>query len=387
MGELSRRTFLEIAGAGMVGAGLPLRALEAVEASAASPEPPNAWPAAGGGPSTARSARLVDLSAGEMARRIRAGELSSEELVRAHTARIEAVNPTLNAVVRLNPMAVDEGRAADRALRAGEPVGPLHGVPMTVKDSHDVEGIVSTAGTQGRADYVPVRSATAVGRLQRAGAIVLGKTNTPEITLSFNTVNDLYGRSWNPYDPERTPGGSSGGAAAIIAASGSPLDLGTDTGGSIRLPAHFCGVAGIKPTSGRVPRTGHLISFDGLHQSLTQIGPLARTVEDLSLVLPLIAGPDGVDPHVPPVPLHHPADVDVPTLRVAFHTDNGIATPIDAIQATVREAARTLEGSAPTWRKAFRRAFEHTTRGPMGSGWATGARGPAGSWRPPARPR
>jgi amidase len=289
---------------------------------------------------------MIDWPAGELAARIRSREVSSEEVVLAHLDRIEAVNPVLNAVVRLNERALEQARAADRALAAEDSVGPLHGVPITIKDSHDVAGIVSTAGTRGRAAYVPEKSATAVARLQEAGAIVIGRTNTPELTLSFDTVNDVFGYTWNPYDPSRTPGGSSGGASAIIAASGSPLDLGTDTGGSIRLPSHFCGIAGIKPTSGRVPRTGHIISFDGLHQSLTQIGPMARTVDDLALVLPLIAGPDGVDPHIVPLPLGDPAAVDLSRLRVAYHLDNGVATPTAEIMATVRKAAGALESAA-----------------------------------------
>src|SRR6056297_3311743 len=191
----------------------------------------------------ADSGRLIDRSATSMAAMIRSGDITSEQLVSGCLARIEAVNPVLNAVVRLDPRAMERARAADRARAAGKSLGPLHGVPITVKDSHDTEGLVSTAGTEGRAGYVPEQSATAVARLQAAGAIVLGKTNTPELTLSFETDNALFGPTRNPYDPARSPGGSSGGAAAIIAASGSPLDLGTDTGGSIRLPAHFCGLA------------------------------------------------------------------------------------------------------------------------------------------------
>ncbi|UCG76914.1 MAG: amidase [Gemmatimonadota bacterium] len=329
MGALSRRSFLGLTGAGLAAASLPAFRMSKGLYSAS--------PGAN---------RLVDLAAGELAARIRNGEISSEEVVQAHLERIEAVNSVLNAVVRLNERALEQARAADRALGAGQLVGALHGVPITVKDSHDVGGMVSTGGTQGRADYVPDASGTAVRRLQAAGAIVIGRTNTPELTLSFDTVNALYGRTWNPYDPILTPGGSSGGAAAIIAASGSPLDLGSDTGGSIRLPSHFCGIAGIKPTSGRVPRTGHIISFDGLHQSLTQIGPMARTVDDLALVLPLIAGPDGVDPHVAPVPLGDPAAVDVSALRIAYHLDNGIVTPTGEIMATVRTAARAMESAA-----------------------------------------
>lgn len=374
MGQLTRRRLLGGAGAGLAAAGLaPL-------ASALGPTPDRQEPG-----------RLIDRSAISMAAMIRAGEISSEEAVAACLARIEAVNPVLNAVVRLDPRALEQARAADRALAAGATPGPLHGVPITIKDSHDVEGVISTAGTRGRADYVPARTATAVARLQAAGAIVLGKTNTPELTLSFETDNALFGRTRNPYDPGRSPGGSSGGAAAIIAASGVPLDLGTDTGGSIRLPAHFCGIAGIKPTSGRVPRTGHVIAFDGLHQSLTQVGPLARRVEDLVLALKLIAGPDGIDPYIPPVPLHSPDDVDLGTLRVAWHVDNGIVTPTPEIMATVESAARALEPAVatlaegmPAGLRAYDVASEAIWAGD-GAGWIRRLLEAAGTKQPSAQ--
>ena len=374
MGNLTRRRLLGGAGAGLAAVGL---------APLASAQP--------GMTSQKESGRLVDRSATSMAAMIRAGEISSEEAVATCLARIEALNPVLNAVVRLDPRALEWARAADSALAAGAAPGPLHGVPITIKDSLNVEGVVSTAGTAGRASYVPESSATAVARLQAAGAIVLGKTNTPELTLSFETDNSLFGRTRNPYDPERSPGGSSGGAAAIIAASGSPLDLGTDTGGSVRLPAHFCGVAGIKPTTGRVPRTGHVIAFDGLHQSLTQVGPLARRVEDLVLALELIAGPDGIDPHIHPVPLQSPDDVDLGTLRVAWHVDNGIVTPIPEVMATVDTAVRALEPGVaalaegtPAGLRAFDEASEGLWAGD-GAGWIRRLLEAAGTAEPSAQ--
>jgi amidase len=181
-----------------------------------------------------------------------------------------------------------------------------------------------------------------VARLRAAGAILLGKTNTPELTLSFDTDNPLHGATRNPYDLSRSPGGSSGGAAAIVAAGGSPFDVGSDTGGSIRLPAHCCGVAGIKPTSGRVSRHGHAIPPAGWLNELTQLGPIARTVADLALLLPLIAGPDGRDPTVVPVPLGDPAAVDVAKIRVALQTDNGICAAEPDVARVVEEAGRVL---------------------------------------------
>src|ERR671924_2067836 len=230
---------------------------------------------------------FIYASATALARAIRAKDVSAVEVVKPSLQGIAEVNPALNAVVQLCAEAAQaEARAADAALARGQIIGPLHGVPMTIKDSLDTAGVITTGGTKGRAAFVPAQDATVVARLRAAGAILLGKTNTPELTLAGETDNLVYGRTNNPYDVSRTPGGSSGGAGAILASSGSALDIGSDTGGSIRLPAHFCGIAGIKPTSGRVPRTGHITPFGGVMSPLTQIGPLARFVEDLILTLP-----------------------------------------------------------------------------------------------------
>ena len=289
---------------------------------------------------------LYDSSVRALAAAIRRGDLSSEELVTACLDRIEAVNGQLNAVVQLaSETALARAREADEARSRGESWGALHGVPMTIKDSLDTAGIISTGGTQGRASHIPERDATVVARLKEAGAILLGKTNTPELTLSFETDNLIYGRTSNPYDLSRTSGGSSGGAAAIVAAGGAPFDIGSDYGGSIRLPSHFCGIAGIKPTSGRVPRTGHIYPFGGVQDAFQQIGPLARYVDDLSLILPVIAGPDGIDPGVGPMPLGDPSTVDLGSLRVSFHSDNGIATPTPETITAVEAAAADLEGA------------------------------------------
>ena len=186
-----------------------------------------------------------------------------------------------------------------------------------------------------------------VRRLRAAGAIILGKTNTPELTLalSFETDNEVYGRTNNPFDVARTSGGSSGGAAAIIAAGGSPLDIGSDTGGSIRVPAHCCGITGLRPTSGRVPRTGHIVPYGlGSLDSLTTLGPMARAVEDLALTLPIISGVDWRDPTVVPLPLGDPKQVDCAGLRVAFFIDNGIVTPTAETGAAVERVANALSG-------------------------------------------
>ena len=289
---------------------------------------------------------LLFSSARSIARSIQAKEVSAVEVVDAHLRRIDEVNPKLNAVVKLaGDRAMAEASEADATLARGESLGPLHGVPITIKDSHDTEGIVSTGGTLGRKDFVPDADATAVARMREAGAIVLGKTNTPEFTLSFETDNLVYGQTNNPYDVSRTPGGSSGGAGAIIAAGGSAMDLGTDTGGSIRVPSAFCGLAGLKPTSGRVPRTGHIVPWGlGGMDSLTTIGPMARHVEDLWLGFSTIAGPDGIDPFIHPVPIGDPASIDIAGLRVAFYIDNGTVAPIPEVEAAVRSAAEAIAG-------------------------------------------
>jgi amidase len=292
---------------------------------------------------------IIYSSATELARVIREKEVSSAEVVEAYLARIEEVNPKLNAVVQLTADAArTRAREADAALARGEAWGPLHGVPVTIKDAFETEGIVSVGGTKGRARYVPQEDAAGVARYKAAGAVVLGKTNVPELSLAFESDNLVYGQTKNPYDLSRTPGGSSGGEAAAIASGMSPLGLGSDAGGSIRLPAHFCGIAGIKPTSGRTARTGHFLPPGGLLDSIWQIGPLARRVEDLALALPILCGADGRDPTVAPVPLGDPSEVDLKRLRVAFHTDNGIVSPTPDISDAVRDAARLLAEAGAT---------------------------------------
>ncbi len=279
---------------------------------------------------------LIYASATNLARWIRRRELSSLEVVGACLERIAAVNPALNAVVQLNgEAALARAQAADAAAARGDWWGPLHGVPCTIKDWIETNDLICTAGYAPRLGYVPPHDATTVARMRTAGAIVLGKTNAV-------SGNEVYGLTNNPYNLAYSPAGSSSGEAAIIAAGGSPVGLGSDSGGSIRQPAHNCGIAGLKPTTGRVPLTGHYPRINVVNDPRTVIGPMARTVEDLALVLPIIQGVDWRDASVVPMPLGDWRAVDVSGLRVAFYTDAAEGAPPDEVVQTVRAAAQAL---------------------------------------------
>lgn len=281
---------------------------------------------------------LFYLSATTLARRIRDCELSSEEVVRAHLRRIEIVNPRLNAVVQLaGEQALEDARAADAALAHGQPIGVLHGVPFTVKDWIDAVGLPCTGGDLAFRTRMPAEDATVVARMRQAGAILLGKTNVL-------VENPVYGRTNNPYNLAYSTTGSSSGEAALIAAGGSPLGLGSDSGGSIRQPAHACGIAGLKPTTGRIPLTGHFPFIGPMNDPRTTIGPMARFVEDLALALPILSGMDWKDASVIPMPLADWRAVDVGTLRVAYYTHHSEAEPTPETAETCRQAARVLAG-------------------------------------------
>ncbi len=291
------------------------------------------------------SADPTTATATELAAAIAAGELSSEECLDALLARIDAVNPTINAVVALD---ADRARAlcrtADSLTTRGRSLGPLHGVPITVKDVWETEGLVTTAGAVELREHVPLTDALAVGRLKAAGAVVFGKTNTPLWAGDDQTYNEVYGLTRNPWDPSRTASGSSGGAAAALAAGCTPLELGSDIGGSIRTPAHACGVYGLKPSWGLVPSRGHIPYRPGtlIENDVNCGGPMARSVADLRLGLDVIAGPlpdDAVAWHLdlPSGPAHgawDPAAAEpgsLAGLRVAAVFDDarfGVATAV-----------------------------------------------------------
>lgn len=257
--------------------------------------------------------QILSSSATALARAVRERRVTARELVDVHIARIGRVNPTIRALVRDR-----YGAARREAERADEVVAsthrddlpPLHGVPITVKEALACEGMPNSSGLWSRRDVIADRDATALRRLRDAGAIVLGVSNVSELCMWMESANKIYGRTNNPYDRERTAGGSSGGEGALVGAGASPLGLGSDVGGSIRMPAFFNGVFGHKPTGGLVPNTGHYPPATNMLQRYVTTGPLARRAEDLLPVLRIIAGPDGIEerciePHIPaePVPL------------------------------------------------------------------------------------
>src|SRR5713101_3307711 len=259
------------------------------------------------------------LSAVAMAEQIREKKLSPVELVEAHLARIEQLNPKLNAFVQVDADgARRQARAAETAATRGEKVGPLHGVPLSVKSSIEVAGLRCEAGTKLRAGYVASQDAPLVSRLRAAGAIILGVTNCPELLMAWETDNLLYGRTNNPWDVSRTSGGSSGGEAAAIASGCSAGGVGSDGGGSIREPAHFTGICGLKPTPGRIPSTGHFPKSGGPFALLGVVGPMARTVADLKILFEAMAGPDDGDPSSAPVSLRHIGEKELRGVGIGF---------------------------------------------------------------------
>jgi fatty acid amide hydrolase len=284
----------------------------------------------------------TQLSATQLIQHIARGDISASEAVEAHIARIEQVNPQLNAVVvKRYEAARAEARIADERRKAGDAVGLLHGLPVTIKDSLDLTDTPSTFGLPSRANHRASKDEPHVARLRQAGAIPLGKTNVAQLLFYYESANPVYGQTNNPWNPARTCGGSSGGEAAIIAAGGSPLGLGTDLGGSVRIPATFSGIASLKPTTGRTPDLGRFSVPLGQRVIQSQVGVLARHVEDVALGLEVING--GRNPNrEPAMPLGDFRNVDVSQLRVAYYSDDGTFTPAPAVQRAVREAAEAL---------------------------------------------
>ncbi len=277
------------------------------------------------------------LSALELTRRIRDRDLSCGEVIDAYLRRIDSLNPQLRAIVQIDADGARRAAAAaDASVSRGDDLGALHGVPFTVKDWIETEGLICAAGMEERRAYVPPGDATVVARMRSAGAILLGKAKS-------GIEADVYPAARNPYDLARTAGGSSSGDCVAVASGLSAIGLGSDSGGSLRLPAHYCGIATIKPTTGRVPNTGHFQRIGDMSDPRTVIGPIARAAGDLWEPLRVVAGPDGRDPGAVPVPLCDPAQVQLRGLRAAVYTDMPEASATKDTAATVASAGRVLD--------------------------------------------
>jgi Asp-tRNA(Asn)/Glu-tRNA(Gln) amidotransferase A subunit family amidase len=290
---------------------------------------------------------LTSLSAIQIAELVRQRSISPVELVKAHLGQIERLNPKLNAFVQVDAeRALQSARLAEETIRSGEEIGPLHGIPVSIKSSIEVAGMRCEAGTKLRVGHVAQVDAPLVQRLRAAGAIVLGTTNTPEFLMAWETDNLLYGRTNNPWDLSRTSGGSSGGEAAAIASGCSVGGVGSDGGGSVRVPAHFCGICGLKPTPGRIPATGHYPQSVGPFALLGVVGPMTRTITDLKLFFEVLQGPDIGDPSATPVPVRWPEWPLKNTStkpRIGYFEDDGRTPVTPETRSAVRKAADLLQ--------------------------------------------
>jgi Asp-tRNA(Asn)/Glu-tRNA(Gln) amidotransferase A subunit family amidase len=279
----------------------------------------------------------------QMARSIRQREIAITQLVKAHLARIEQLNPQLNAFIELRAeAALAEARTLDAEAQRGDFRGPLHGIPISIKSSIAVAGLKFECGSPTRRGIVADRDAVLVQRLKRAGAIVLGNTNVPEMLMAYETSNPLYGRTNSAWDVSRTPGGSSGGEAAAISAGLCAAGIGSDGGGSIRVPAHFSGICGLKPTPGRIPITGHWPESAGPFALLGVVGPMARSVQDLEILFRAIAGFDAGDAMAAPVPLIEIGEAGLQGAGVGYFTEHPDAPVTPETKAAVERAASAL---------------------------------------------
>ena len=296
---------------------------------------------------------LVFIPASELAWKIRSRQVTSVEVVEAYLAQIAKYNGKLNAIVTLDiEGARQRAKEADAAIARGEIWGPLHGVPITIKDNIAVAGMKTTSSLPALANYVPDFDAPVVLRLRKAGAIIMGKTNLPAFAMDIQTNGPVFGRANNPWDLDRTTGGSSGGAAAALAAGLTALDIGNDLGGSIRIPSHFCGIYGLKPTEYMVPKLGVFPGYPlpdmpkyefNSWRYLVYQGPLARSIDDLKLALTIIAGPHPDEPLVPLANLTEPGEKELKDLRIAWTDDFG-GVPVTAdTKAAMKDLADKLE--------------------------------------------
>jgi amidase len=283
---------------------------------------------------------LTNLSASELVRLIAGKKASPVEVVQAHLERIEQLNPALNAIVTIAPDALDRARQAEASVMRGDPPGPLLGLPITIKDTIETAGLRSTSGSVVRAQFIPPVDAPSVARLRAGGAIILGKTNTAEMAMDYTADNPVFGRTNNPYDTSRTPGGSSGGEAAAIATCMSAGGLGSDLAGSIRIPAHFCGIAGLKPTSGSVSGAGQFPPSTGPYSLGAAIGPIARRVEDLQLLFSVLRETASRRTLAAEPLLNTIAAMR--GCRVAWYTDDNVAPVTEETRRAVASAASAL---------------------------------------------
>ena len=299
---------------------------------------------------------LTVMPAVELLSMLRRGQISPLELAAEYIQQIERLNPQLHALVDFD---ADRVRAQARALEnSSGSRGPLFGLPMTIKSSIATAGYRCETGSLLHRGYVPHENATVVERMKRAGAVVLGTTNCPEFLMAYESDNRLYGPTANPWDVERSAGGSSGGESAAIAAGLSAGGLGSDSGGSVREPAHFTGICSLKPTPGRIPARGHLPACDGPFAILGAIGPMARTIRDVTLLFITLSGQDALDPVSPPVGLRNESLEDLRRVPIAFFEDDGLIPVTPETRQAVQDAARTLEVQGFSVRPFRPRALE-----------------------------
>ena len=286
-------------------------------------------------------------SAHEILEKIKQGEVSSLEVLESFLAQVEKVNPKINAIVALDiERAKEKAKEADNKISLKSKLGPLHGLPMTIKDAFEVEGIVSTGGNPAWKDNIPKRNAEAVQRLVDAGAIIFGKTNVPFLSSDLQSFNKIYGTTNNPWDLERTPGGSSGGSAAALAAGMTPLELGSDIGGSIRVPAHFCGLYGHKPSYNIISEVGHMPPPPGsilTGNGLSVAGPLARSPEDLEIALDVLVAAQEQDSQAWKVKLPKARTKKIKELKIAVWPDEPYAEADNEITNLIKDTAKDLK--------------------------------------------
>jgi amidase len=294
---------------------------------------------------------------------LRVGEISVGALAEAHIRQIERLNPQLNAFADFDAGRVlTQARTMDAMAAAAR--GPLHGLPVTVKSSIATAGYKCEIGSLNHKGEIPREDAVVVARLRAAGALILGTTNCPEFLMAYETDNLLHGQTRNPWDLERTPGGSSGGESAAIAAGMSATGLGSDSGGSVRVPAHFTGICSLKPTPGRIPGRGHLPPCVGPFSTLGAIGPMARTMADVELMFRTLSGQDDADPASPPVPLRELSESELRRIRIGFFEDDGLTpvsgetrTAVRAAAAALREAGFCVEPFRPRTLEQLRKLW------------------------------